>query len=114
MYYSTYHNFSGSCNARYRQHRSLVILIIPVFPTMLTLRRMQSPEKLAFRDTGVLARISYGDGRTFVNGTIGLGALEFAGFDIPQQGRFPLLGNTRVDFSLLSIHQCHSGEGWFC
>ncbi|KAJ7255244.1 aspartic peptidase domain-containing protein [Mycena rebaudengoi] len=47
---------------------------------------LASPQKLGpFTDTGVVAKMSFGDGSTFVNGTIGLGPVEFVGFDIPKQ-----------------------------
>ncbi|KAJ7434875.1 aspartic peptidase domain-containing protein [Mycena latifolia] len=38
-----------------------------------------------FTDTGVAAKLAYGDGSSFVNGTIGLGQVEFAGFTVPAQ-----------------------------
>jgi hypothetical protein len=40
----------------------------------------------AFNDTGAFATIAYGDGSNFVNGSVGLGLVEVAGFSIPNQG----------------------------
>ncbi|KAJ7801053.1 aspartic peptidase domain-containing protein [Mycena olivaceomarginata] len=39
----------------------------------------------AFNDTGAFATIAYGDGSNFVNGSVGLGLVEVAGFSIPNQ-----------------------------
>ncbi|KAJ7700723.1 aspartic peptidase domain-containing protein [Mycena rosella] len=39
----------------------------------------------SFKDTGASATIAYGDGSNFVNGTIGVGLVEIAGFSIPDQ-----------------------------
>ncbi|KAJ7684358.1 aspartic peptidase domain-containing protein [Mycena polygramma] len=39
----------------------------------------------SFKNTGAIANISYGDGSNIVNGTVGLGLVEIAGFTIPQQ-----------------------------
>ncbi|KAF7353878.1 Six-hairpin glycosidase [Mycena venus] len=38
-----------------------------------------------FNDTGVFTAIFYGDGSNFVNGSVGLGQVEIAGFTIPNQ-----------------------------
>ncbi|KAJ6570083.1 aspartic peptidase domain-containing protein, partial [Mycena vulgaris] len=39
-----------------------------------------------FTDTGVYRNIAYGEGKTYINGTIGLTEVEFAGHKIPSQG----------------------------
>ncbi|KAJ7684330.1 hypothetical protein DFH06DRAFT_1288673 [Mycena polygramma] len=39
----------------------------------------------SFKNTGASAEIAYGDGSNFVNGTVGLGLVEIAGFSIPEQ-----------------------------
>ncbi|KAJ7765708.1 aspartic peptidase domain-containing protein [Mycena metata] len=39
----------------------------------------------AFNNTGAFAAIYYGDGSNFINGSVGLGQVEIAGFSIPQQ-----------------------------
>ncbi|KAJ6606065.1 aspartic peptidase domain-containing protein [Mycena vulgaris] len=39
----------------------------------------------AFNNTGAFAEIAYGDGTNFVNGSVGLGPVEIAGFTIPNQ-----------------------------
>lgn len=65
-----------------------------IIVTILIPCRLASPQKLGpFTDTGVVAKMSFGDGSTFVNGTIGLGPVEFVGFDIPKQGAASLFEN---------------------
>ncbi|KAJ6455976.1 aspartic peptidase domain-containing protein [Mycena vitilis] len=39
----------------------------------------------SFENTGVPAKLSFGDGTNFVNGTVGLGLVEIAGISIPRQ-----------------------------
>jgi saccharopepsin len=39
----------------------------------------------SFNNTGAIATIFYGDGSNFVNGSVGLGLVEIAGFSIPNQ-----------------------------
>jgi hypothetical protein len=40
-----------------------------------------------FEDTGVSHEIRYGEGATFINGTIGLADMSIAGHDIHHQGK---------------------------
>ncbi|KAJ7169191.1 aspartic peptidase domain-containing protein [Mycena crocata] len=55
-----------------------------------------------FEDTGVDHRISYGEGKTFINGSIGLGDMEIAGHRIPRQAFINMTQN-------VGLNECGSG-----
>lgn len=52
-------------------------------------RRVQPREQMdSYNDTGIPGKLAYGGGT--VTGSIGLAPIQFAGFDIPEQGSLEL------------------------
>ncbi|KAJ7915462.1 aspartic peptidase domain-containing protein, partial [Mycena leptocephala] len=45
------------------------------------------PSTVSFESTGVTHKIPYGEGQTYINGTIGLSEVDIAGHRIPSQGK---------------------------
>ncbi|KAJ7110253.1 aspartic peptidase domain-containing protein [Mycena crocata] len=59
-----------------------------------------------FESTGVAAKLAFGDGSTFVKGTIGLGAVEMAGFSIPAQAFLNVTENIGFEFECTNGGTC--------
>ncbi|KAJ7151840.1 aspartic peptidase domain-containing protein [Mycena crocata] len=55
-----------------------------------------------FENTGVTHQINYGEGATFINGTIGLGDIEIAGHRIPRQAFINVTQN-------VGLNECGGG-----
>jgi hypothetical protein len=83
------------------------------YPIRIIADRVEPPGGLAsFHDTGVSGEIRFADGSVFVNGTIGLGAVDIAGHQIPTQGGFLLsvLSTGYAQDYICSILERRTGE----
>ncbi|KAJ7684352.1 aspartic peptidase domain-containing protein [Mycena polygramma] len=81
-------NIVNSRNLRYTVNVTIAGTTVNVIlDTGSTDLWVQPPGGLSgsFENTGVPAKLSFGDGTNFVNGTVGLGLVEIAGMSIPQQ-----------------------------
>ncbi|KAJ6455982.1 hypothetical protein C8R47DRAFT_1203748 [Mycena vitilis] len=64
-----------------------------------------------YNNTGVPAILHYGDGTNFVNGTVGLGLVEIAGFTIPDQAFINAINASPFLSCAFDFDPCHQSLG---